>query len=261
MDTDIDLPADRPMPVELQEHLWNRLRPQVAATLTGRRRRSAVLPLSAAAAVGLLVVGGVLVLGQDDAPRRTIPASDPADVQLAHDCVTATVASGVEVPDPGSWTPGVKIDADTGSGNGAAWPEFLMIRNDRAAALCLVAGSSTGGITGADVAAMEGRGRHSYATLTAARPFDYLDAWNFLDGTSIQFGITTEDVVAVSVVWQDGNVTPALLHDGTFAVKIDRGEMCGRPGHISATPVASNVVRVTLGDGQVVEGPLCKPTG
>ncbi|MDX3663119.1 hypothetical protein PV646_37990 [Streptomyces sp. ID05-26A] len=259
MDNDIDLPADRPMPVELQEHLWNRLRPEVAAALTGRRRRSVVLPLSAAAAVGVLVVGGVLVAGPDDATRRVVPASDPADVQLARDCVATTVASGVEVPDPESWTPGVKIDA--GSGNNSPWPEYLMIRNAKAAAVCLVAGGRTGGITGPDVAEMEGRGRHSYATLTAARPFDYTDAWNFDDGSSIQFGITTEDVVAVSVVRQDGTETSARLHDGTFAVKIDGGEMCGRSDHPGGPPVASNVMRVTLGNGQVVEGPLCAPAG
>ncbi|MGW6442851.1 hypothetical protein [Lentzea sp. NPDC055074] len=261
MDADIDLPADRPMPVELRERLWERLRPEVAASLTGRGRRSVVLPLSAAAVVGVLVAGGVLVLGQDDPSRRVVPASDPADVRLAHDCVATTAASGGEVPDPESWTPGVKIDASTGSGNGAPWPEFLMIRNARAAAVCLVAGSSTGGITGADAAEMRGRGKHGYATLTAARPFDYTDAWNFLDGTSIQFGITTDDVVAVSVVREDGTVTPALLHDGTFAVKIDRGELCGRSGDPGATPAASNVLRATLRDGRAVEGPLCKPAG
>ncbi|MCS7483544.1 hypothetical protein ACFFQW_10805 [Umezawaea endophytica] len=266
MNNDVDLPTNRPMPIELQEHLWNRLRPEVAEALAGRRRRSPVLPLVAAAAVGTLVVGGVLVFGQAGPSERVVPAADPADARLARDCVDATIAAGVDVPDPGDWVPAVKIEAGTAADNGAVWPEFLVVRTDAAAAICLVSGQATGGMTGADVATMEGRGRHGYATLTAARPFDYIDAWNFHDGTSIQFGIASADVVSVSVVRQDGTETPALLRDGTFAVKIDRGELCGTPPDFATSaedsvvsPAGSNVLRVTLSGGQVVEGPLCKP--
>lgn len=256
MNNDLDLPADRPMRDDLQEHLWERIRPQVEATLSGRRRRSVAMPLSAAAAAGVLVAGGVLMFGQVGTPGRTAPAADPADVQLAQDCVNTTIADGVDVPDPKSWQPGVKIDVDVVNG----WSEFLVIRTDRAAAVCLVSGRTTGGITGPDVSAMEGRGRHSYANLTVARPFDYFDAWNFPNGKSIQFGIATDDVVAVSVVRQDNTVTPAVLRNGTFAVQIDSGELCGRPVYPDTPPAASNLLRVTLKEGQVVDGPLCRPT-
>jgi hypothetical protein len=256
MNNDVDLPADRPMHDDLREHLWERIRPQVEATLSGRRRRSVAMPLSAAAAVGVLVAGGVLVFGPVGTPGRVAPAADPAEVQLAQDCVNTTIADGVDVPGPKSWQPGVKIDAGVVDG----WSEFLVIRTDRAAAVCLVSGRTTGGITGPDVSEMEGRGRHSYANLTVARPFDYFDAWNFPDGGSIQFGIATDDVVAVSVVRQDNTVTPAVLRNGTFAVHIDSGELCGRPVYPDTPPAASNLLRVTLKEGQVVEGPLCQPT-
>jgi hypothetical protein len=255
---DIEVPANRPMPDDLRDYLWNRLEPQVAATLAGRRRRPLALPLSAAAvAVGALV-GGVLVFGPAGAPERVLPPADPAEVRLTQDCVNATIASGTEVPDPESWRPGVKIDIDDAD---FQWSENLVIRNDKAAAVCLVSGRATGGITGADTARLEGRGRHSYANLTAARPFDYIDAWNFPGGESIEFGIATDDVVAVSVVREGAVVASALLHDGTFAVKVDGGEMCGRSAEPGGQPVASNLIRATLRDGQVIEGPLCKLDG
>ncbi|MEO6086359.1 MAG: hypothetical protein ABIQ18_24920 [Umezawaea sp.] len=255
---DVEVPANRPMPDDLREYLWNRLKPQVAATLAGRRRRSLVLPLSAAAvAVGVLA-GGVLVFGPAGAPDRVLPAADPADVRLTQDCVNATIASGVEVPDPESWRPAVKIDLDD---DGFQWSEGLVIRTDKAAAVCLVSGRATGGITGPDTADLEGRSRHNYANLTAARPFDGFNAWNIPSGGSIQFGIATDDVVAVSVVREGTVVASALLHDGTFAVKIDSGEMCGRSVEPGGQPVASNLIRATLRDGQVIEGPLCKLDG
>jgi hypothetical protein len=150
MDKNLDLPADRPMPDDLQEDMWSRLMPELAAAQAGRRRRSRSLPVSVAAAVGVLVVGGVVVFGpgRDSGPvgsgsQHVVPPADPADVKLAKDCVQATIASGVTWPDPDSWRPGVKIDTDTPNG-------FLVIRNDKAAAVCLVSGGTTSGIMAAD---------------------------------------------------------------------------------------------------------------
>ncbi len=252
MTNNLDLPADRPMPDDLQDDMWSRLVPELAAAQAGTHRRSRSLPVSVAAAVGVLVVGGVVVFGplRDSGPvgsgsQHVVPAADPADVKLAKDCVRATIASGVAVPDPDSWRPGVKIDTDTPNG-------FLVIRNDKTAAVCLVSGGTTRGTMAGDVTFT---GRHNYAHLTAARPFDYFSAWNFdasnMTVASIQFGIATDDVTAVSLVGQDNTVMPAVLRDGTFAAKIGNGEHCGSP--------TSNQVRATLSNGQVIEGPLCKP--
>lgn len=253
MNNNLDLPADRPMPDALQEGMWTRLMPELAAAQAGRHRRSRSLPVSVAAAVGVLVVGGVLMFGplRDSGPvgsgsRHVVPAADPADVKLAKDCVQATIASGVAWPDPDSWRPGAKLDTDTPRG-------FLVIRNDKAAAVCMVSGGTTSGILAADGAWVEGRARHNYANLTATRPFDYFSGWNESSPSyqSIQFGIATDDVIAVSLVGQNNSETPAVLRDGTFAAKIENREYCG--------PSTSNQVRATLGNGQIIEGPLCKP--
>jgi hypothetical protein len=243
------------MPDALQDDLWIRLAPQLAATQAGRRRRSRALPVSVAAAVAVLIVGGVVIYGplRDSGPAgsgsaHVVPPADPADVKQAKDCVQATIASGVAWPDPDSWRPAAKIDTDTPNG-------FLVIRNDKAAAVCLVNNGTTSGIMAADGAWVAGRARHSYANLTAARPFDYFSAWNRDSPTgvsqSIQFGIATDDVIAVSLVGSDNTVTPAVLRDGTFAAKINNGEYCGASN--------SNRVLATLSNGQVIEGPLCKP--
>jgi hypothetical protein len=252
VNNNLDLPADRPMPDDLQEDMWGRLMPELAAAQAGRRRRLRSLPVSVAAVVGVLVVGGVVVFGpvRDPGPvgsgsRHVVPAADPADVKLAKDCVQATIASGVAVPDPDSWRPAAKIDIDPGHG-------FLVIRNDKIAAVCPVSGGTTPGTMAGDVTFV---GRHNYAHLTAARPFDYVSAWNESGGSSrsIQFGIATDDVIAVSLVGQDNSVTPAVLRDGTFAVKINSAEHCDTND--------SNRVRATLRNGHVIEGPLCKPPG
>ncbi|MFL6145152.1 MAG: hypothetical protein ACJ72N_25220 [Labedaea sp.] len=257
MNNNLNLPSDRPMPEHLREDIWNRLAPELAAAPAGRPRRSAGLPLSVAAVVGVLVVGGVVAFGpvRDSGPVRdpgpagsgsphVIPPADPADVKLAKDCVHATIASGVVVPYPDSWRPAAKIDADTPNG-------FLVIRNDNAAAVCTVSDGTTRGIMGPDFAMLAGRGRHRYANLTNTRPFDYFTAWNTGDNSSIQFGIATDEVIAVSLVGQDNSATPAVVRDGTFAAKIGNGETCGSP--------TSNLVRATLKNGHVIEGPLCKP--
>lgn len=251
MNNDVDLSADRPMPDELRDRLWEQIRPQAEAALAGRRRRSVTVPLSVAAAVGVLVAGGALVFGPHGAPGRVAPAADPAEARLAQDCVNATIADGVDVPDRESWQPGVRMNA-------GGRQDFLVIRTDRAAAVCSIYDDKTSGVSGPDVAGMSGRGKHSYANLTAERPFDYFTAWNFPDGGSIQFGIATDDVVAVSVVRQGKPAAPAVLYNGTFAVRIDEGEMCGRPAYPEGPPVASNQLRVTLEDGQVIEGSLCQ---
>jgi hypothetical protein len=78
---------------------------------------------------------------------------------------------------------------------------------------------------------------------------------------SVQFGIAADDVVAISLVGKDGVVTPALLRDGTFAAKINNGEVCGSPDVPGLPPGTNNLVRATLKNGRVVEGPLCKPLG
>jgi hypothetical protein len=246
----IDLPPDRPMPEQLQDTLWARVMPELASP----RRRKPGAPLMAAAAVGVLAVGAAVVFGPvrdgvsvdtgSQSPGQAVqpvaPTPDPAEVKLVKDCVNATLAYGTAVPDRDSWRPAAKIDTDTPHG-------FLVIRNDKAAAVCVINDGKATGMMGADVETMAGR-RIGYAKLTAEHPFNCFTGVSGLGEPTYLFGIVTNDVTAVSLLGPDESMHPATVHDGTFAVKIDDG---GR--------VPRNVdyrVRASLKNGHVIDAPL-----
>ena len=247
---DIDLPPDRPMPQHLQDTLWGRVIPKLEV----QRRGKPAAPLMAAAAVGVLAVGAAVVFGpaQDgvsvgtgsqspgQAAQPVAPPADPGDAKLVRDCVNATLAYGIAVPDRDSWRPAAKIDTDTPHG-------FLVIRNDKAAAVCIVDDGKAVGMMGADVEQMAGR-RTGYAELTAERPFNCFTGVSGLGEPTYQFGIVTNDVTAVSLRGPGTSVTPATVHNGTFAVKINDGGRAPRN--------AGYRVRVSLKNGHVIDAPL-----
>ncbi|MFC0437115.1 hypothetical protein [Kutzneria buriramensis] len=192
------------------------------------------MALSAAAAIGLLAAGSGIALAADPGTGTTIAAT--GDAKTAQECVQADG----HVPDPTTWRPAARITVDARHG-------FLVIRNDKLAAICTVEdGHGTGIMGGVET-------RHVYGKLTAARPFDYLSSMNYLaDKThpaeSIHFGITTADVKSVSLVGPDKSVRDADVKDGTFVVRTPFGE--------DSDQATTNHVRVTLTNGQVITGPF-----
>ncbi|MEU4518865.1 hypothetical protein AB0F52_09110 [Amycolatopsis sp. NPDC024027] len=252
MTNDFDLPPDRPMPDHLRDALWGRVMPELAVP----RRRTASAPVTVAAAVGVLAVGAAAVFGPvrdtgrnstavpvgtgSEAPAQAQPAPDPGDVKLVRNCVNATLAYGIAVPDRESWRPAAKIDTDTPHG-------FLVIRNDKAAAVCIIDDGKAVGMMGADVEEMAGR-RIGYAKLTAERPFNCFTGIAGLNEPTFRFGIVTDDVTAVSLVGPDNSVHPATVRDGTFAVKInDAGRIPGSTSYRA---------RMSLKNGHDIEAPL-----
>jgi hypothetical protein len=200
------------------------------------------IALAAASAVAALAVGGAVAFaaipgsapahsGSPAILRAAPEGSDPGDVQIAKDCLAATPNG----PDLGSWYPGAKID--TGAGNG-----FLMIRNDRTAAVCVIEKGKGAGVMGADFDT-----RHVYGKLTAQRPFDYLTSMNY-QTASIHFGIASDNVAGVSLVGPDKSVTGGVLKNGTFIVKTTVAEDSGQG--------TTNHVRAILNNGQVIDGPF-----
>ena len=198
------------------------------------------LTLSAAAAIGVLAAGGAAAFAtvptsgpevKPAAATAPAPAADPVDAKIAKECVQADQ----HVPDPASWRPAARLDVDAQHG-------FLAIRNDKLAAVCVIENGHGTGIMG-------GVGtNHNYGKLTDRRPFDYLDAMNYPDGQTVQFGIATGDVAKVSLIGPDGSATPTVLKDGTFIAKTKFGEDSNQP--------TTNHVRATLANGSVVDGPF-----
>ncbi|WP_020646461.1 hypothetical protein [Amycolatopsis balhimycina] len=261
MTDDSDLPRDRPMPDHLRYALWARLEPELAASRDGERRRKPGKPWVAAAAVGVLAVAAAAVFGPapDAGPSTTAvpvgagsgslalgkpatPTPAPGEMKLVRDCVNATLAEGIAVPDRESWRPAASVDTDTPHG-------FLVIRNDKAAAVCIIDGGKAIGMMGADVNDMTGR-RGGYAKLTAERPFDPFTGLSGLHEPEFFFGIVTDDVTAVSLIEPDNSVTPASLRDGTVAVKGSE-----RPFSSGETDHFTFHFRVTLKNGNVLDLP------
>ncbi|GAA3435956.1 hypothetical protein [Kutzneria kofuensis] len=192
------------------------------------------LSLAATAALGVLAVGGAVAFAA--VPNTTVQAAGPqtvatGDAKIAKECV----AAGQDVPDPAGWRPGARIDVDAQHG-------FLVIRDDKNAAVCVIENGKGTGIMGGDIDS-----RHAYGNLTAARPFDYLSSMNYTT-ESIHFGIATKDVTGVSLVGPDHSVAAGIVKDGTFIVKTKFAE--------DSNQHTTNHVRATLGNGQVIAGPF-----
>ena len=199
------------------------------------------LALSIAAAAAAIAVGGAVAfasvpgaspaaVGTQGSTQVAPPWAKSGDGKIAWDCVQAG-----HLADPAGWRPGARIDVDVNSG-------FLVIRNDKSAAVCVIEGGKGTGIMGGDVSTT-----HVYGNLTATRPFDYLTSMNY-EHDSVHFGIASKDVTAVSLVGPDKSVTAATLKDGTFIARVKAGE--------DSTESTTNHVRATLDNGKVVEGPF-----
>jgi len=194
------------------------------------------LTLSVAAAAVALAAGGAVAFAA--IPSTTVNVAAGAgdahatgDALVAKECVQNTQG----LPEPASWRPGARYDLSAELG-------FLVIRNDKNAAVCVIEKGKAAGVMGGEVST-----RHTYTNLTAARPFDYLDSWND-QNESVHFGIATGDVAKVALVGPDGAQTPTVLKDGTFIAKTKVAE--------DSNQSTSNQVRAILGNGQVVTGPF-----
>jgi hypothetical protein len=231
------LPERRPMPEGLRDRLWADIEPQLEKRGSGNRFLGTMrAPLAVAASVIVLAAALAIAIPQLRSHDEVPAAGNPADAVLVDECVKV---SATPLP-VGSWRAGARIDVDSEKG-------FLVIRDDEYAAVCLL---KNGRAQGVWQTATDGDVRHTYSKLTAARPFDYLVSDN--EGSpvteSVHFGIATSDVTGVSLIGPDNSVTPAVVRDGTFAVRSRYAESTG----VSST----NRIRATLENGQVIEGTL-----
>ncbi|QUQ68658.1 hypothetical protein [Kutzneria sp. CA-103260] len=196
------------------------------------------LTLSVAAAAVAIAAGSAVAFAAIPSSAPTVnvaagAADDHAtgDALIAKECVRNTQG----IPNPASWRAGARYDLSAQLG-------FLVIRNDKQAAVCVIENGKAGSVMGGDVST-----RHTYTNLTSARPFDYLSSWN-TDNESVHFGIATDNVAKVALVGPDGSQTPTVLKDGTFIAKTKFAE--------DSNQSTSNHVRATLDNGQVVTGPF-----
>jgi len=153
--------------------------------------------------------------------------------QLVKECVRSTP----NMPDLTSWRAGARYDLNSQLG-------FLVIRNSRTAAACVIENGKGTGVIGGPPDSTD-----RYAQLTPERPFDYLTSMNY-PKESVHFGIATGDVIGLSLVGPDNSVSPGVVADGTFIVRDTIGENSGQP--------TTNYVRATLANGKTVQGPLRK---
>ncbi|MFC0548270.1 hypothetical protein [Kutzneria chonburiensis] len=221
-----DIPKRREMPEALRERLWTEdIEPQLAPR---HRFGSMRAPLAVAASVvvlaALVAIGFTQLRGTD-----TNVASGQS--QLVKDCVRTTR----NMPDPTSWRAAARYDLSSQLG-------FVVIRNSRTAAACVIENGKATGVIGGAPGSTD-----LYGQLTPERPFDYLTSMNY-PKESIHFGITTDDVVGLSLIGPDNSVSPGVVADGTFIVRDPIGENSGQP--------TTNYVRATLANGQTVQGPL-----
>ena len=219
-----DLPERREMPEALRDRLWAEdIEPELV-----EKRRSLRAPLAVAASV--VVLAAVAAVGFAQLRGRDVDVAS-GQSQLVKECVR----NGHNMPDPTSWRAGARLDLSPGQG-------YLIIRNARSAAACVIENGKGTGIIGGAVDSTD-----LYAALTPERPFDYLTSMNF-DHESVHFGITTDDVVAVSLLGPDNSVAPGVVGDGTFIVRTAIGEDSNQP--------STNYVKATLNNGHVIQGPL-----
>jgi hypothetical protein len=223
-----DIPKRREMPEALRERLWSE---DIEPQLTPRHRLGSMrAPLAVAASV--IVLAALVAIGFTQL-RGTDANVAAGQAQLVKECVR----SARNMPDPTSWRAGARYDLNSQLG-------FLVIRNSRTAAACVIENGKASGVVGGPPDATD-----LYAALTPERPFDYLTSMNY-PKESVHFGVATDDVVAVSLVGPDSSVSPGVVRDGTFIVRDDVPENSGQP--------STNYVRATLNNGHTVQGTLRK---
>jgi hypothetical protein len=221
-----DIPERREMPEALRERLWAQdIEPQLADK---HRFGSMRAPLAVAASV--VVLAALAAIGFTQLRGADAPVASGQSP-----LVKACVGSARTMPDPGSWRAGARLDINSQLA-------FVVIRNSRTAAACTIENGKATGIIGGGVDATD-----LYVQLTPERPFDYLTSMNYAK-ESVHFGISTDDVAAVSLIGPDNSVSPGVVADGTFIVLDKIGENSGQP--------STNYVRATLNNGQTVQGPL-----
>jgi len=221
-----DIPKRREMPEALRERLWaEEIEPQLTS-----RRHPMRAPLAVAASVVVLVA--LLAVGFTQLRGNDVNVAS-GQSQLVKDCVR----NAHSMPDPTSWRAGARYDLNPQLG-------FLVIRNSRYAAACIIENGKGTGIIGGTPDLTD-----RYATLTPERPFDYLTSMNYTK-EHVHFGVATDDVVAISLIGPDNSVSQGVVADGTFIVRDNIGENSNQP--------STNYVRATLANGQTVQGPLRK---
>ncbi|MGW7532116.1 hypothetical protein [Amycolatopsis sp. NPDC054798] len=241
MADDLTLPPERPMPDLLKESMWNRLAPGLRA----RRCRNLGLPLAVASGVGALALGATLVFspvrdaGLESAPVPAGAAPGAEDAGQLKSCVDSAPSFGVTLPDPGSWRSTLKIDQDSERG-------YLVLRNATLAAVCVLRHGRVSGLMVADSGEGPG-GREGYSDLSSTRPVCGFSSIVNPREPSVVFGVATADVVDVAMLGPGDSVTPAVLNDGTFAVKYLEGSSPQDDSH--------RKFRVTMRDGTFREFP------
>jgi hypothetical protein len=195
------------------------------------------MSLAMTATLGMLAVGGAMAFAAVPGTNATVASGSQAvqspltgDAKIAQDCLAA---SG-DVPNRAGWRPGARINLDSAHG-------FLVIRNDKNAAVCVIEDGKGTGLMGGVI------DNHGYGKLTAQRPFDYLTSMNY-EHQSVHFGIAADDVTGVTLVAPDKSEAAAVVKDGTFAVLAQDGEDSNKP--------TTNHIRVTLANGGVISGPF-----
>ncbi|GAA3435957.1 hypothetical protein [Kutzneria kofuensis] len=222
-----ELPERRRMPEALRDRMWAEIEPRLEAPSRFKAMRA---PLAVAASVVVLALGVVFALpllrGRD-----ATPAAGGSEAQLVQQCL----AAASNVPNAGRWRPGARLNLDADHG-------FLMIRDDKTAAACVIENGKATGVIGNEIGQDD-----RYGKLTPGRPFDYLTSMNY-ETESIHFGIAAADVAAVVLVAPDNSDSPGVLRDGTFIVRTKVPE--------NSNQVTTNYVRATLTNGHDVTGPL-----
>jgi hypothetical protein len=226
-----DLPERRPMPEALRDRIWDQIEPRLDTPDTDHRFRSLRAPLAVAASVIVVALGVVLAL---PALRGHNGVGTAAGGNAPDALVNECVHTAPTISDPANWRAGARLDLD-------ATHAFLVIRDDTAAAVCVVEQGKGTGLIGDE--AFTG----VYGKLSAVRPFDYLTSMNY-PAESIHFGIAASDVIGVSLVAPDNSTSPGIVADGTFIVRSRVGENSNEP--------TTNFVDATLASGRHVQEPL-----
>ncbi|MFI9380769.1 hypothetical protein [Kutzneria sp. NPDC052558] len=228
MNETADLPEQRPMPEGLRDRLWAEdIEPHLGSQPS--RSHPWRVPLTAAAAVVALAAGVVFAVPLFRDSGATA-ASGP-DMALVNACIHTPYT---KLP-PGAYRAAARLDLDATTG-------YLVIRDDEYAAIC----DLTNGIPTRSLGSVIGT-HHTYANLTASRPWDYLSSDN-RSTESVHFGIAAPNVAKVVLIGPDGSQTPTVLKDGTFIARTKFAEDSGN--------YTSNRIKATLDTGQEIEGPF-----
>jgi len=232
---EFDLPPDRPMPDLLKESMWNRLVPE----LHGRRRRKTSKPWAAGISVGALALSAALVFtsAPDPAPQMTLVPAGAApraeDWQRLKECFDVVRKEQLPKVPLSGWRPALRIEISPG------W-DFLVVRTEKVAGACLVNDGISTGLVTLDLDEVNGT-RGGYASLSEDVPLRQFTGIAGPGSPTSLFGIVADQVTSVSVLMRDHSLVPALLHDGTFAVRLN-GDV----------PAHGNKFQVTMTDGRVL---------